>query len=130
VSTDPSGEHWHAKTGIPLLSWSSQARGFFTGRYAPRIRGQFDTIADPFTRRMIEIYCSDANFERLRRAQMLGKEKDGYSAIQIALAWLLHKPFAVVPIVGPRTSEELASCLNTVSLELTDAELGWLNLEN
>jgi len=129
VSTDTSGERWHQQTGIPLVPWSSQAAGFFTGRYTPAMRDQRDSIEDPFTRRMVEIYCTDENFERLRRAQTLGKKKGSYSAVQIALGWLLHKSFAVVPIVGPHTREKLASCVDAVSLELTDAELGWLNLE-
>ncbi len=32
VTTDKMGERWHEETGIPLIPWSSQARGFFTGQ--------------------------------------------------------------------------------------------------
>jgi len=124
VSTDAGGEAWHARTGVPLLSWSSQARGFFAG-CCPRDR--LASIEDPFTRRMVEVYGSDANFERLGRAQELGARKGGYSAVQVALAWLLHKPFAVVPIVGAHTVEEVRSCAEAAALELTPAECAWLN---
>ena len=112
------------RTGIPLLSWSSQARGFFAGR-CPRDR--LASIDDPFARRMVEVYGSDANFERLGRARELGARKGGYSAVQVALAWLLHKPFAVVPIVGAHTVEEVRSCAEAATLELTRAECAWLN---
>ncbi|HIJ66519.1 MAG TPA: aldo/keto reductase [Candidatus Hydrogenedentes bacterium] len=129
ISTDEAGERWHCETGIPLVSWSSQARGFFTGRYTPELRDSADRVEDGFTKRMIEVYCTDANFERLRRAEELGAKKGGYSAVEVALAWLRHKPFSLIPIVGPHTPDELASCIRATALELTNADSRWLNLE-
>jgi aryl-alcohol dehydrogenase-like predicted oxidoreductase len=129
VSIDVEGERWHLTTGIPLIAWSAQARGFFTGRYTPAMRHRLAEVADGFERRMLEVYGTDENFERLRRAQDLGQRHGGYSAVQIALAWLLHKPFALVPIVGPHTTNELESCAEALSLRLPEAELRWLNLE-
>ena len=127
VSVDKEGERWHIRTRIPLFSWSSQARGFFTGRYSPDMR---DTShLDEFQARMVRVYCTQENFERLRRAKELGERKGGYSAMQIALAWVLHKPFPVIPIVGPRTEEELGSCVEALSIELNEWESKWLNLE-
>jgi aryl-alcohol dehydrogenase-like predicted oxidoreductase len=79
---------------------------------------------------MIDVYATDANFERLRRASALGQEKGGFSAVQIALAWLLHKPFPVVPIVGPHTTDELASSVAAVRLDLTKDEVAWVNVED
>ena len=35
VSTDKVDERWHQETGIPLIPWSSQARGFYTDQYTP-----------------------------------------------------------------------------------------------
>jgi aryl-alcohol dehydrogenase-like predicted oxidoreductase len=112
------------------VSWSSQARGFFTERYTPEVRALADSITDPYTRRMIEVYCTDANFERLRRAAKLGAQKGGYSAVQVALAWLLHKPFPLVPVVGPHSGTELESCVNALAIPLDKAECRWLNLES
>jgi len=129
VSVDADGEAWHAETGVPLIPWSAQARGFFTGRYAPELRDAPDAAADGFTARMMEVYGTDENFERLRRAADLGAQKGGRSAVEVALAWVLHRPFQIAPIVGPHTREELASCIAALSLELSDAELRWLNLE-
>ena len=54
--------------------------------------------------------------------------KRGYSAVRIALAWVLHRPPQVVPIVGPHTTEELDSCAAAVEIPLTDSEIMWLNL--
>lgn len=121
IWTDEAARYWHAETGIPLLAWSSQARGFFTGRFRPDIRDHPN---------MVRVYYTDENFERLHRAEQLGKQKGNYSAVQVGLAWVLHQPFTVVPIVGPRTKEEVVSCVNALQIELTEAEIKWLNLQS
>ncbi len=72
VTTNAEGERWHTDTSIPLLSWSSQARGFFTGRY---VHLPENRPVDPFIAKMIETYRSDENIERLARARTLADEK-------------------------------------------------------
>jgi aryl-alcohol dehydrogenase-like predicted oxidoreductase len=133
VSTDAEGERWHAETGTPLLSWSSQARGFFTGQTEPAMRAALEGRSivgeDAFTRRMVEVYGTAENLERLRRARALGEELGGYTAVQVALAWLLHKGFALIPVVGPRTPDELRSCVEATVIHLTAEQCAWLNLE-
>ena len=128
VSVDAAGERWHEERRVPLLSWSAQARGFFAGACHPAMRAQYGQHQAPFVRRMIEVYGSEDNEERLRRARELGAARGGYSAVQVALAWLLHKPFPLVAIVGPRSVEELVSCVEATELALSDRECSWLNL--
>ena len=130
VSVGPEGRRWHRRTGIPLLVFSSQARGFFSGRYGPHQRatapGTSGTL-DELDERVLEVYGSDANFARLERARRLGSEKGGYSATQVALAWLLHQPLPLIPIIGPRNRDELASSFDALSLRLTRDETRWLD---
>jgi len=120
VTVDQAEEDWHEAGGPPLLSWSSQARGFFTGRYQNRTEG------DPFSQRMMAVYGSTENLARLQRAGELGRQKGGYSAVQIALAWLLHKPFPVIPIVGPRTPQEVISCSDATGIILSHEDVSFL----
>ncbi|MBB6729886.1 aldo/keto reductase [Cohnella sp. CBP 2801] len=108
---------WHERTQLPLLSWSSQASGFFTGRYNP-------DNGDPEIRR---VYYSDANWERYRRAEALGREK-GVSANDIALAYVLNQPFPVCALIGPNTVQELHSSANALQVALTPDEARWLDL--
>ena len=68
---------------IPLFPWSSQARGFFTGRAHPDDRSDAE---------LVRCYYSDDNFERLRRADELGDDL-GVAATAIALAYVLNQPF-------------------------------------
>ena len=61
--TDPAFKQWLIEAQIPLLPWSSQARGFFTRPAKP------DDLSDP---ELVRCYYSNDNFERLSRAEKLG----------------------------------------------------------
>src|SRR5207302_8132949 len=106
----PEAMAWYARTQMPLFAWSSQARGFFSGRFTPENR-------DDAT--ITRVYYSEGNWERLRRAEELGRRKGDYTAIQVALAWVLHQPFPVFPLFGPANVEELRSSVRALDLELS-----------
>ncbi|HLU23371.1 MAG TPA: aldo/keto reductase, partial [Bacillaceae bacterium] len=59
VSVDEPMLAWHEQTKLPLFSWSSQARGFFTGRFTPEDRSNAD---------LVRVFYNDENWERYRRA--------------------------------------------------------------
>lgn len=116
VSADEDCCAWHEEHQLPLLSWSSQARGFFTGRFTPEVRDNAD---------LVRVFYSDANWERLYRAEELGKRK-GVSTIQIALAYVLNQPFPTAALIGAQSPEELASCKEGSEIRLTPEEVRWL----
>lgn len=119
VNVDDDARRWHIESQFPLMPWSSQARGFFSGAFTPDKRDNGD---------MVRVYYNDDNFERLSRAEKLGK-KYGFSAIQVSLAYCLNLPFPIFPIVGPANLDEMKSSLGTLNLELSKDEMAWLNLE-
>ncbi|NQX67044.1 aldo/keto reductase [Paenibacillus alba] len=118
VSVDEQALRWYEAKQLPLLSWSSQARGFFTGRFSPENRDNAD---------LVRVFYSDENWTRLRRAEQLAQEK-GVSAIQIALAYVLSQPFPACALIGPRSEAEMRSCRDGAELVLTPQELAWLDL--
>ena len=120
LSVSQEAWNWHRAKQFPLMPWSSQAGGFFSGAFTPENRENED---------MVRVYYNNDNFERLNRAQALG-EQNGASAIQIVLAYVLHQPFPIFPLIGPRTPDELTSSLGGVEIELSDEQMCWLNLEN
>ncbi len=120
LSVSEEAQCWHLKNQIPLMSWSSQARGFFSGQFTPENRDDEN---------MVRVYYNRDNFERLKRAQELGSKK-GFTAIQIALAYVMHQPYPTFPIVGPCTLDELDSSLGALKIELSSDEMRWLNLED
>ncbi|MGM7723310.1 aldo/keto reductase [Metabacillus sp. Hm71] len=116
VSADASDCAWHKEHQLPILSWSSQARGFFTGRFTPEDRSNED---------LVRVFYSDENWERLRRAEQLAKEK-GVTTIQIALAYVLNQPFPTCALIGAQNEEELQSCYEGSKIVLTEDEINWL----
>lgn len=107
---------WLTATQIPLLPWSSQARGFFTDRAAPELRDHAE---------MVRCWYSDGNLGRRERAFELARQR-GVEPINIALAWVLKQPFLTFPLIGPRRHRELWSCLRALELPLCPAETHWL----
>jgi aryl-alcohol dehydrogenase-like predicted oxidoreductase len=118
VSVDEETLTWHERSGLPLFSWSAQARGFFTGRFSPEDRSDAD---------LVRVFYNDANWERYRRAEQLGREK-GKSTIQIALAYVLNQPFPTGAVIGARNEAEMVSCRDAADIELSKEEIEWLDL--
>lgn len=118
VSADAETIAWHESEQFLLFSWSSQARGFFTGRFTPEIRDNAD---------LVRVFYSDENWERLERAKQLAASKH-VTAIQIALAYVLNQPFPTCALIGAQSAEELKSCDEGSTIQLTRAELDWLDL--
>lgn len=116
-ATDPASKRWLQERQVPLLPWSSQARGFFA-----RARPDFTGDAE-----LVRCYYSDDNFERLRRATQLGDEL-GVPATAVALAFVLAQPFPTFPLFGPRTIAEARSSMTGLTVELTSEQVAWLDL--
>ena len=62
---------------------------------------------------------------RLGRAEDLAR-KLGCTANQIALAWLMHQDFPVVPILGTVNREHLDDALGSVRVDLAREQVRWL----
>jgi aryl-alcohol dehydrogenase-like predicted oxidoreductase len=114
--SDDGSQAWLRERQVALFPWSSQARGFFTGRAKPEDRSDEE---------LVRCFYSDENFERLRRARELAAAK-GVEPTAIALAWLLHQSYPVFPLIGPRHISETRTSLPGLSVQLTDEEVAWL----
>ena len=62
----------------------------------------------------------------MRRAAQLGRELGGFSANQIALAYLRAHPFPAFPILGTMHPEHLADALGALAINLSDEQRDWL----
>jgi aryl-alcohol dehydrogenase-like predicted oxidoreductase len=92
--------------GLKMLAWSSLATGFFAGRETAH-------------------WDSPVNRERRGRAAELG-ERLGTSPAAVALAYVLHQPEHVLPVVRTGSEEHLDEMLAAADLQLADDELKWL----
>lgn len=102
---------WHERTGVPLLAWSAQARGYFSGREPD---GEVARCWD-----------SAANAGRRARARELGREL-GVGPLTVAIAWLFGMPFPTYAVVGPTGTDELGACVAATTLTLSRDRLRWL----
>jgi aryl-alcohol dehydrogenase-like predicted oxidoreductase len=107
---DREGRDWHERTQFPLLAWSSAGGGWFAEVNSPNVT---------------RVYDNPENHARLARAKELA-EKYGVTPYQIALAWTLNQPLNVFALVGPDTTEQLQTNMETVKLNLTPGELHYL----
>jgi aryl-alcohol dehydrogenase-like predicted oxidoreductase len=119
AASDAKSRAWLTEAGMALMPWSSQARGFFTGRARP---------GDYSDAELVRCWYSDDNFQRLERVNAMAKER-GYTPINIALAYVLCQPFPTFPLIGPRQLSETRTSFPALSIELTPEDLRWLNLE-
>ena len=119
-ANDPEMLGWLAQTQTPLMPWSSQGRGFFL----PSTSAENHADAE-----LVRCWHREDNFRRLERARELAKKKK-VLPINIALAFVLHRPFPTFALIGPRTIHEIRSSLRALDVELTEAEMRWLNLED
>lgn len=116
VSVNEEDAAWYTRTQLPLLSWSSQAGGFFTGRYSADQQDDADAV---------RVYYSDTNWERYARAKQLAESK-GTDANAIALAYVLQQPFPTGALIGPYQVSELLSSYRALQIALTPEEMAWL----
>lgn len=102
----------HRHAGLPLVAYSPQARGYFAQRAGAvsELAGPYDTPANAGVR------------EQLTR---LGA-RTGLSATQLALRATITAALPVVPVVGPRTLEQLRECVRAVCAPVAGDDLAAL----
>jgi aryl-alcohol dehydrogenase-like predicted oxidoreductase len=109
--------------GIGLIPWSPMARGFFAGNRkrgggGETPRAQTDSFAN-------ELYFRDEDFVIAERAADVAKSHNA-TASQIALAWVLSKPYITAPIVGSSKIEHLDQAIAALEIKLSDEEINQL----
>lgn len=121
----PSGRKaraWYAEHKLPLLTWSSLAGGFFSGRFR---RDNLESFTSYLDRLCVTSYAYEENFGRLDRAEQLAADK-GVSLPQLALAYVLSQPLDIYALVGCSSGAEFADNIQALELKLSDQERGWL----
>jgi len=96
--------------GLGVIPWSPLASGMLAGALQEATQGR---RAEPGVREMIE-----KNRSKIEKYEALCAEI-GEKPADVALAWLLANPVVTAPIIGPRTVEQLDSCLRSLEIELS-----------
>ncbi len=102
--------------GIAVNPWSPLARGFLSGKYVrgrepAGVRYEKDSLVG-------SRYFRPEDFDVLERLEEVAKEK-GVKPPQLALAWLLRRPWVTSPVIGPTKVEQLEELVSAVEISLT-----------
>jgi aryl-alcohol dehydrogenase-like predicted oxidoreductase len=91
--------------GLGVVPYSPLARGVLTGKYAPDSAPGKETRAGRSDKRMLE---TEWRPESLKLAQEIKRHagSKGFTAGQLAVAWLLNSAFVSSVVAGPRTEEQ------------------------
>jgi len=105
--------------GIGFVPFSPLGRGFLTGRLAPGVLPETDWRA-----KMPRFSgdAADQNYALVRALEALAARK-GYTAGQLAIAWVLHQGDDIVPIPGTRRLDRLEENIAAADIELTAQDL-------
>jgi 1-deoxyxylulose-5-phosphate synthase len=106
--------------GVGLIPWSPMARGFFSGKHR---KGEWgDTTRSKTDDYAQKLYYRDEDFTVADRVQEIAKER-GLTGSQIALAWVLSKPYISAPIIGASKLQHLEESLAALEVKLSEEEI-------
>jgi aryl-alcohol dehydrogenase-like predicted oxidoreductase len=113
--------HLCEENGIAVIPYSPLEGGFLSGKYR---RGE----KPPKTPRSAGArrFMTEEGFTVTEALAAVAVEKSVTSAA-VAIAWLLHRPAVVSPIIGANNPEQLADLLPAANLSLGDVEMRLLN---
>jgi aryl-alcohol dehydrogenase (NADP+) len=106
--------------GTGIICWSPLARGFLAGNRTRDKGGQTDrSKTDDWAH---GAYYLDSDFDVVDAVIDVAKEHD-VSPAQIALAWVLSKPYVNAPIIGATKIDHLDEAIASLDIELTESQI-------
>lgn len=112
---------------ISVIPWGPLAGGFLTGKYRhgepPPTDGR---LSQPS--RVMRLYdgiFSEENWRKLVDLEAFAKDR-GHTVAELAVAWLLAKPWIGTVIAGARTKEQVSTNTRAARWKLTAAEVSEL----
>jgi aryl-alcohol dehydrogenase-like predicted oxidoreductase len=114
-----------AAMGIGVTAWSPLAGGTLSGKY----HGGKDQPADGrySTEMMAAFRAKSDRIDRIVTAAKKVAGETGTTPPQVSIAWLLHRPQPVIPIIGMRKLPQLEDNLKSLELKLTLDQLKTLD---
>lgn len=106
--------------GLGIVAWSPLGGGMLTGKYRRGETGRLQALGG-------RVFQAEDNGQRtaILDAVLAVAGETGASPGQVAIAWVASK--GSIPIIGPRTVEQLADNLGAVNVRLTPAHIARLD---
>jgi len=113
--------------GVGVIPWSPLMRGYLARRRdqddAQSVRFQAES-KNPRTKQLFE--QADSTQRDIREVVRTIAEERKVSPSEVAIAWVLSKPFVSSAIVGVSKPEQLDDAINSVNFTLTEKEISRL----
>ena len=109
---------------IAVIPWSPLARGVLAGS-RPALREKTGSTRQESDGFIDFLYDQDSDWDVVLAVQSIAKERE-LPAAQIALAWMLSKPFITAPIIGATRLGHLDDAIASVDVRLSDDEIARL----
>lgn len=117
VDLNAAALEFHRETGLPVVPYTSQAKGYFTKRADNRLK--------PDDRLWFDNPTNDRRFERVRELA----QRYSTTITAVALAYLTSQSFPCTPIIGPRNVTQLRESLAALDLTLTPEDIAYLEVD-
>jgi len=108
------------------IVWSPLEGGWLTGKY--RFDARPDDPDSPRYQKWIQDLSNPVFENRSRVVERLAgylvERRPAVGMAEFALAWTLANPAVTSAIIGPRTMDQLESCLGALDVEITDTDRG------
>jgi aryl-alcohol dehydrogenase-like predicted oxidoreductase len=109
--------------GVALLPWSPLARGFLAGNRSRTGWGETTRAkTDDYSHRL---YYQETDFKVADRTVQLARRL-GVKPTQIALAWMMSKPWITSPVIGATDPSHVEDAVAALSIALTSEEIHFL----
>ncbi len=110
------------KYKIGVIPYSPLAGGFLTGKY----KKDGEVPNTPRSKGVQSRYFTDRRWAILEKVEEIAKNHDA-TIPQIALAWVLSRPFITAPIIGANSVEQLEENVGALEIKLSKDEINQLD---
>jgi aryl-alcohol dehydrogenase-like predicted oxidoreductase len=107
---------------IAVIPWSPLARGLLTGKRSKERNETLRAKTDEFGKKL---YFADSDFDIVNRLSEISSVK-GLPDAQVAIAWMLSKPYITSPIIGASKPGHLEDAVAALSVTLNQKDINRL----
>ena len=113
---------WYIRNQMPVIAYSSLARGFFSGRFRSDDPEGARRVLDSYAAKG---YLYPENLERLRRAEILA-QRYGVSVPEIAMRYIFGSRMNVYAVVSTSSEGRLKMNIRAAEHPLSSEDTAWL----
>ena len=114
---------WYRETQLPVISYSSLAHGFLSGRVLGEDETSGARVLDRFA---VKGFDWPENYARLRCCEAIARKR-GVTVPQVAIAWLFQQGIQAFAVIASSSPERMRQNAEALKIVLTEEENAALN---